>query len=207
MTTSPELPALSREAFVANVLWVGVTLACQGPIGGDLDFCGNRRRGEAHCNNGQGDWLQVLWDQHGVLVLVRDNYERAVPLDPPPPPDLRELVERAMSTAATGWLWICGDRSSPRLPPSQDSLLSFVDAFSGPPLMSSDEDYALERDLFSAIGDEPSELPAALVARLLDGPVSEMSGTRLEAARVMAESLSQFGLLWSTVERDVAERG
>ncbi len=220
--TSGGLPALSRDAFVANVLWVGVCCLCQGGLGDCLEFRGNQRRGEARCNNGQGDHVDVFWDEHGVLALVRDddrlpvsyyanvpNYRPSVPLPPPPPAALQGLTERAGSdlARATAWLWICGDSSSPRIPPAQNnSLLSFIDAFSGPSLIESDEDHALESGLVEAILAGQEELSAELVGRLLEGPVAERGGDRLETARSVAADLSRFGLRWPHLERDVAER-
>jgi hypothetical protein len=155
MTSGPDLPPLSRDAFVANVLWIGVNFACQGALGRELDFRGNHRRGEVSCNDGQGDNLHVLWDEGGVVALVHEHeLPRHVPFDPPPPPPLQGLAElggRKLSglIKATGCLWICGDRSSPRLEPSlPSSLLGILDAFCGPLLISSDEDDALERALW-----------------------------------------------------------
>lgn len=216
-------PRLTRDAFVANVLWVGVCFFCQGQLGSsELDFRGNRLRGEAHCDNGQGDHVDVFWDEHGVLALVRDDdalpvscyakqrgYVPFEPLPPPPPADLRGLIDRARSglESATGWLWICGDTSSPHVPPAQNnSLLGMMDAFSGPSLIERDEDHALERGLLEAILAGQEELPAELVGRLLAGPVDERGGDRLEAALIVAAELSRFGLRWPDLERDVAER-
>jgi len=80
-----------------------------------------------------------------------------VPWNPPPPPlqGLAELGGRALSglISATGCLWICGDRSSPRVEPSRPpSLLTVLDACCGPLLVSSDDDYALERALYDLWG-------------------------------------------------------
>lgn len=210
----PLLPALRRDPFVANVLWVGVCLLCQGTLGRGLDFRGSLRSGEAYCEDGQGDEILVLWDEQGVLALVVDDDELPAPLIPPPPSALQGLTERALSRSvrATSWLWICGDSPSPRPPPRPEhSLLGLIDYFCGPSLISSDDRDALERALFDAIVEEQGELTEALAAKILDLPEMKdplhalgRGKTRLEAARAMAEELKRFGLLWSTVERDVA---
>ncbi|MBK6516445.1 MAG: hypothetical protein IPG04_20650 [Polyangiaceae bacterium] len=204
------LPALRRDSFVANVLWVGVSLLCQGPLGSGLDFRANARRGKAYCENGQGDELLVLWDEHGVVALVHDDDELPAPLTPPPPSVLQGLMERALSGSvkATGWLWICGDSSSPRLPPKrQDELLGLIDAFCGPPLIINDSP---KKELFEAIMAGQTELTDALACSLLDLPrlsrAVNRGKTRLEAARSLAEDLRRFGLLWPNVEQDLAAR-
>ena len=148
MSEQFETAPLSRDPFVANVLWVGVCLLCHAPLSSDEDFRGNAGSGEAYWEDGLGDDLIVLWDEQGVVALVHDHHERLAPLIPPPPPALRGLTERALSSAvrATGWLWICGDSSSPRLPtrsrPARNnSLLSLIDAFSGPSLIGATARY------------------------------------------------------------------
>lgn len=96
MTSWPALAPLSRDSFVANVLWAGVNLACQGALGREMDFRGNHRRGEVSCDDGQGDNLHVVWDEAGVVALVHEHeLPRHVPWEPPPPPPLQGLAELA----------------------------------------------------------------------------------------------------------------
>ena len=207
------LPELSRETFVANVLWVGVSLACQGQLDSDMmDFRGNSRCGTVSCNDGQGDSFEVAWDEEGVVLLVHEKGERVASVADLPPA-VRELAQQALSGSprVTAWLWISGAAASPRLRswPS-DGVLGLVDAFSGPPLRTSyedDEDYALERELFDAILGGQEELTESSVAALLQGPVEELADDlgQLEAARLIAENLSRFGLRWPNLERDVEQ--
>jgi hypothetical protein len=210
-STPPQRP-LRRDSFVANALWAGISFACEGRLSGDLDFRGNHESGQVSCNDGQGDSFKVLWDEHGVQLVVYELGELPVQMTPSPPPALRGLTEAvAGGRAATRGLWICGDSSSPRLPLSSGmSLFKLVDAFCGPPLIADDEAHRLERDLFGAIGSGPVELPSGLIRRLLDSPHLRRSVDHhesLDAARAVAEDLSRFGLIWPNVERDVTERG
>jgi hypothetical protein len=211
MQSTPLLD-VSRDTFVANVLWIGVGLACQGQLDEDTDFRGNRRRGTVSCNDGQGDSLEVAWDERGVVLLVHEKGERALGV-PELPASLQELAQQAVSGSprVTAYLWISGSAASPRLRswPS-DGVLGLVDAFFGPPLRTSyedDEDYALERELFDAILGGQEELTENSVAALLEGPVQELADDlgQLEAARLVAENLSRFGLSWPNLERDVEQ--
>ena len=208
-STPPQRP-LRRDSFVANALWAGISFACEGRLSRDLDFRGNHESGQVSCNDGQGDSFKVLWDEHGVLLVVYELGELPVPMTPLPPPALRGLTE-AVAGAATRGFWICGDSSSPRLPLSSGmSLFKLIDAFCGPPLIADDEAHRLERELFGAIGAGPVELTRGLIRRLLDSPHLRRSvdhHERLDAARAVAEDLSRFGLIWPNVERDVTARG
>ncbi len=137
------LPELSRVTFVANVLWTGVSLACQGQLDSDMmDFRGNSHRGTVSCNDGQGDSLEVAWNEEGVVLLVHEKGERVASV-PDLPPALQELAQQAQSgsLSVTAWLWISGAAASPRLRswPS-DGVLGLVNAFCGPPLSPSDQD-------------------------------------------------------------------
>ena len=207
-------PALSRDSFVANALWVGVELACQARLcDSDLNFRGNFHRGTISCNDGQGDSFKVTWDDVGVVVRIYELGERAVEA-PPAPNALGAIMQQALmnSLSVTRWLWICGDTASPRLPPSDErSVFVLVEAFCGPSLVTNDEQYTLEMGLFDAILRE-QDLTEPLVAALLQGPVADLArqgqfalvdNARLEAARVLAENLGRFGLNWPNLARDV----
>lgn len=201
MDPSSPLRALHRDSFVANVLWVGICLLCQGAICSELDFRGGTQRGEVDCENGLGDLLRVRWDDQGVVALVHHHHEPTARLTPSAPDLIAGLAESALTgfVRPTGWLWICGDSSSPRIPSTRNSLLSLIDAFCGPALVSSEEALSLERGLFEAIVCGPAELTGdPLKSPLMSRAVNRLGTTKVEAAHVLAEDLLRPGLAESS---------
>lgn len=212
---TPSAHSLSRESFIENALWIGLSLASRGAgVGDNLDFQGNLNDGAVDCNDGQGSDFLATWSPSGVVVLAHDFYRPTYQcVVPPVPAELRPLVERASPQRrerATGALWISGDSSVSTLPPAERSeVLSIIDAICGPSLVSTAEADAPEKVLLDAMVRGASTITSDVARVLLRpetvGAIWPPACSTLDAGRRIAKTLGRFGFQWPDLELHVEE--
>ncbi len=214
---------LSRERFVENALCMGLGLATRGALG-QPDVRGDLSGGAVECKDGQGSDVLAMWNPIGVVVMVHDHdkakYEWKLPTWPLElSPLVEQLVQRGESRAvagywrerATGGLWITGNGSESTLEPADPrSVLCIVDYLCGPGLVFTEDKYPGVKALLGAMAHDDKVITEDLARVLLRGEAVQdvyPPCSSLEAGRMIAADLKQFGFQWPDLELHLAQIG